>query len=74
MLSSLISYYITLRNYIVLTACQYLKGRYKDDGDPLFARSHMEKNKRQWEQVTPGETPVPHKRETFHNENNQPLE
>jgi len=52
---------------------QYLKGDYKEGGDSLFRRRHMEKTG-VMAQVAPGEIPGGHKRKIFHNESNQLLE
>ena len=58
---------------------QYLRGSYKEVGDSLFTRSHMERTRRKWTQVALGEIPTGHKRKIFHSEdshhwNNLPRE
>jgi len=58
----------------LVTVFQYLKGGYKEDGDSLFTRSHMEKTRGDVVQVPPGEILIEYKRKFFHNGNNQPLE
>ena len=57
----------------LITVFQYLTGAYKEDGDSLFTRSHMEKTRGNGYKLLLGRFRLD-TRKTFHNENNQPLE
>ena len=58
----------------LITMFQYLKGGFKEDGDFLFTRSHMEKTRGNGYKLLQGDILNGHKWKIFHNENNQPLE
>ncbi|KAK4829231.1 hypothetical protein QYF61_002496 [Mycteria americana] len=55
----------------LITMFQYLKGGYKEDGDSLFTRGHMEKTRGNGYKLLLGTFQLDVKK-IFHNENNEP--